>query len=78
MLMLQFIRQEIYSRKEVLMVISSRFSDLCSFLETRLTFINGLIVGACMASVIFGIGKEKFRTDCVKGNNPTWNEESSM
>ncbi|XP_031564503.1 uncharacterized protein LOC116299922 isoform X2 [Actinia tenebrosa] len=30
----------------------------------------------CCASVVFGIGKEKFRTEVVKENNPTWNEES--
>ncbi|CAB3989070.1 Exocyst complex component 2 [Paramuricea clavata] len=31
--------------------------------------------GVCQASVIFGVGKEKYRTDVVKGDNPTWNEE---
>jgi hypothetical protein len=34
--------------------------------------------GVCQASVIFGVGKEKYRTDVVKGDNPTWNEEGVM
>ena len=32
----------------------------------------------CQASVIFGVGKEKYRTEMVKSNNPTWNEEGIM
>ncbi|XP_032233678.2 uncharacterized protein LOC116616003 [Nematostella vectensis] len=32
----------------------------------------------CNASVVFGVGKDKFRTDQIRDNNPTWNEESSI
>ncbi|XP_020621331.1 uncharacterized protein LOC110059006 isoform X2 [Orbicella faveolata] len=32
--------------------------------------------GLCNASVIFGIGKQKYRTEHVRDNDPTWNEET--
>ncbi|XP_073244066.1 uncharacterized protein [Porites lutea] len=32
--------------------------------------------GVCNASVIFGIGKHKYRTEFVRDNDPTWNEET--
>ncbi|XP_028406909.1 uncharacterized protein LOC114529342 [Dendronephthya gigantea] len=31
--------------------------------------------GVCQASVKFGVGKDKYRTEVVNGDNPTWNEE---
>lgn len=34
--------------------------------------------GVCNASVIFGIGKQKYRTEAVRDNDPTWNEETTM
>lgn len=37
-----------------------------------------LFPGVCNASVIFGIGKHKYRTEFVRDNDPTWNEETIM
>lgn len=37
-----------------------------------------LFAGVCNASVIFGIGKHKYRTEFVRDNDPTWNEETIM
>ena len=36
------------------------------------------LTGVCNASVIFGIGKQKYRTELVRDNDPTWNEETVM
>ncbi|KAL9986328.1 hypothetical protein ACROYT_G000465 [Oculina patagonica] len=32
--------------------------------------------GVCNANVVFGIGKQKYRTEFVRDNDPTWNEET--
>lgn len=32
----------------------------------------------CNASVVFGIGKHKYRTESVRDNDPTWNEETTI
>lgn len=34
--------------------------------------------GSCHASVVFGIGKQKFRTSTVQSDSPVWNEESTF
>lgn len=41
-------------------------------------FWSIVLSGVCNASVIFGVGKEKYRTEFVRGNDPTWNEETTM
>ncbi|XP_068693633.1 uncharacterized protein [Montipora foliosa] len=34
--------------------------------------------GVCNASVIFGVGKDKYRTEFVHDNDPKWNEETTI
>ena len=32
----------------------------------------------CQASVVFGLGKNKFVTEVMESNNPEWNQEAVM
>ena len=54
--------------------------NLCQ--AAQLNYSNVFFVccftGICNASVIFGIGKQKYRTEHVRDNDPTWNEETVM
>lgn len=55
----------------------ARIRDLAICFDAEIVlFIT--FVGVCNASVIFGIGKQKYRTEYVRDNDPTWNEETVM
>lgn len=71
---------EIYSRKKA--TVSLKWFCNSVHLSDGSKFVNAsccvLFSGLCNASVIFGIGKQKFRTELVRDNDPTWNEETVM
>jgi hypothetical protein len=36
------------------------------------------IADVCHASVVFGVGKDYYKTETVESNTPEWNQEARM
>lgn len=68
---------EIYSQKKA-MVGGMIILSVAYRKHFKMSTLLGLFSGVCNASVIFGVGKEKYRTEFVRDNDPTWNEETTM